>query len=124
MDDEYTTLETLKKLVTQFREQRDWKQFHKPKELAAAIGIEASELNELFLWHDNDAIDEKLKDAKFRQEIAHEMMDIFSYILSMADMLKINVAASLVEKMKINAKKYPVDQAYGSAAKYNELKES
>ncbi len=123
MDDEYTPLGKLIELVTRFRDKRDWKKFHNPKDLSSAIGIEASELSELFLWKNQEEIKDKLTQRKFREKVADEMADIQMYLLSLSDVTGINISQAVVEKMKKNAKKYPVDKCYGSAAKYNECKE-
>ena len=99
--------------VVKFRNERDWEQFHNSKDLALAISIEASELNELFLWKDSEeANKEKLKE---------ELADVFTFALLLAHKQGLDVSQIILEKLKANALKYPVDKAKGNAKKYNEL---
>ena len=106
------TQEIINELV-QFRNERDWEQFHNPKDLALAITIEASELLELFLWKNaEDANKEKIKE---------ELADIFSFAFLLADKYGFDVKQIVLEKIKKNAEKYPVEKAKGTAKKYDEL---
>lgn len=106
-------LEELRKAIVKFTQERDWDQFHNGKDLALALSIEASELNEAFLWKDaNDVNVEKVKE---------ELADIFNYAILIADKYNLDVKQIVLEKLAKNAQKYPVDKAYGSAKKYNEL---
>jgi NTP pyrophosphatase (non-canonical NTP hydrolase) len=99
--------------LIKFRNDRDWEQFHNPKDLAIAINIEASELLELFLWkNSNEADSEKVKE---------ELADIFAFAFLLADKYKFDVKDIVLEKVKKNAEKYPVEKAKGTAKKYNEL---
>lgn len=99
------------KLVA-FRDARDWKQFHNPKDLAIALSIEASELLEVFLWKDaNQASPDKIKE---------ELADIFAYALLLANECGLDVTEIVSSKIEANALKYPVDKSKGSAKKYNE----
>jgi NTP pyrophosphatase (non-canonical NTP hydrolase) len=99
--------------LLKFRNERDWEQFHNPKDLALAINVEAGELLELFLWKSaSEANIEKIKE---------ELADVFAYSLLLADKLDINVEEIVLKKIKINAEKYPIEKAKGSAKKYNEL---
>lgn len=96
-----------------FRNDRDWAQFHNPKDLAIALSVEAGELLELFLWKDSeDANIEKVKE---------ELADVFAFAFLLADKYGFNVSEIVTEKMATNAKKYPVEKAKGTAKKYNEL---
>jgi NTP pyrophosphatase (non-canonical NTP hydrolase) len=99
--------------LLKFRDERDWKQFHNPKDLALAINIEAGELLELYLWKDAD-------EAK-RERVKEELADIFSFALLLADKYDFDVKEIVMDKIKSNAEKYPVDKAKGTAKKYNEL---
>ena len=109
MSDIKEIIETLIK----FRNERDWEQFHNPKDLALAINIEAGELLENFLWKSpEDADKEKVKD---------ELADVFAYAFLLADKYDFDVKEILLEKIKKNGEKYPVDKAKGTAKKYNEL---
>ena len=101
-----------KKLIT-FRDDRDWKQFHNPKDLAVALTIEAAELLEAFLWKSSE---EASKD-KIREELADVLADAFL----LANECGLNVAEIISAKIEANNLKYPVDKAKGSAKKYNEI---
>ena len=104
--------ELTKKLIT-FRDERDWKQFHNPKDLAVALTIEAAELLEAFLWKSSE---EASKD-KIREELA----DVLAYAFLLANECGLNVAEIISAKIQANNLKYPVDKAKGSAKKYNEI---
>lgn len=106
-------LSTLTNTLIQFRNDRDWAQFHNPKDLALALSIEAGELNECFLW-------KKAEDAN-REKVAEELADVFAYAMLLAHEMKLDVETIVREKIKKNEIKYPVDKAKGTAAKYNEL---
>lgn len=106
-------LEELRKAIVQFTQERDWDQFHNGKDLALALSIEAAELNEAFLW--KDAQDVKVEKVK------EELADIFNYAILLADKYDLDIKQIVLEKLRRNAEKYPVDKAYGSAKKYNEL---
>ena len=106
-------LEELRKAIVQFTKDRDWDQFHNGKDLALALSIEAAELNEAFLWKDpKDVNVEKVKE---------ELADVFNYAIQIADKYNLDVKQIVLDKLKKNAEKYPVEKAYGSAKKYNEL---
>ncbi len=99
--------------LLKFRDERDWAQFHNPKDLALALNIEAAELLELFLWKNaEDANVEKIKE---------ELADVFSYALLLAEKYNLDVKQIILDKIKLNNAKYPVDKAKGTAKKYNEL---
>ncbi|GAA4437285.1 nucleotide pyrophosphohydrolase [Ravibacter arvi] len=108
-----TDIETLTRELVRFRNERDWWQFHNPKDLAMAISIEAGELLEVFLWKDpKDANPEKVKE---------ELADVLAYALLLADKYQLDVKQIVLDKIKRNGEKYPVDKAKGTAKKYNEL---
>jgi NTP pyrophosphatase (non-canonical NTP hydrolase) len=113
------TLAELTRIVKEFRDARDWKQFHTPKELAIQLTIESAELLELMQWLNGKELDEQL--ARRRQHIADELSDILHGVLLMADELGIDLGKAFLEKMEKNAKKYPVEKSKGSAKKYHEL---
>jgi NTP pyrophosphatase (non-canonical NTP hydrolase) len=102
--------------LIQFRDDRDWEQFHDSKNLALAITLEAAELNELFLWKKDDEVENINKD-RLKEEIA----DILSFTFLLAEKHNLDVFDIVFEKIKKNAEKYPVDKAKGTAKKYNEL---
>lgn len=103
-------------LLRKFRDERDWKQFHDSKNLATAISIEAAELNELFLWKTVEE-SEKVDLNKVKEELA----DILSFAFLLADKHNINPFEIVKEKIKVNAEKYPVSKAKGTAKKYTDL---
>jgi NTP pyrophosphatase (non-canonical NTP hydrolase) len=99
--------------LIKFRNERDWEQFHNPKDLALAINIEAGELLEQFLWKKHeDANPEKVKE---------ELADIFAFAFLLADKYGFDVRTIVLDKIKSNGEKYPVDKAKGTAKKYDEL---
>ena len=106
-------IEELRKAIVQFTQERDWDQFHNGKDLALALSIEAAELNEAFLWKEAS----KVNVEKVREELA----DIFNYAILIADKYDLDIKQIVLDKLKRNAEKYPVEKAYGSAKKYNEL---
>lgn len=106
-------LEELRKAIVQFTQERDWDRFHNGKDLALALSIEAAELNEAFLWKDVSEV----KVEKIKEELA----DIFNYAILIADKYNLDVKQIVLDKLRRNAEKYPVEKAYGSAKKYNEL---
>jgi dCTP diphosphatase len=106
-----------------FRDARDWSQFHTPKNLAAAIAIEAAELQERFLWKSDKEIERDLKDDAKRAAVVEEVADVFLFALLLADRLDIDVAKAIADKLAANELKYPVALARGNARKYTELLE-
>lgn len=107
--------ETIKKLID-FRNERDWDQFHDSKNLALALFIEAAELNEIFLWK-KDSESEDINIEKLKEELA----DVLAYAFLLAEKHNLDIYEIVQEKIKRNAQKYPVDKAKGTARKYNEL---
>ena len=99
--------------IKQFTEDRDWDQFHTPVNLAKSISIEASELLECFQWSDTDFN---------REHVCEELADVMNYCIQMADKLNVDLDQIINDKIDQNEKKYPVEAAKGSAAKYTELK--
>ena len=106
-------LENLRQKIVKFTQERDWDQFHNGKDLALALSIEAAELNEAFLWKD-------AKDVNI-EKVKEELADVFNYAILIADKYDLDIKEIVMDKLKRNAEKYPVDKAYGSAKKYNEL---
>ncbi len=99
--------------LIKFRNERDWEQFHNPKDLALAINVEAGELLELFLWKNSD-------DAN-KEKVKEELADIFSFGFLMAEKYGFDVKKIVLEKIKINGEKYPIEKSKGTAKKYDEL---
>ena len=104
--------------LAKFAEERDWDQFHSPKNLVMALTSEVGELNELFQWLTEEQSSMKDDIGKV-EEIRKEIADIFIYLLRLADKLDIDIEEAIREKIEINAKKYPIDLAKGNATKYN-----
>lgn len=102
--------------VLKFRDDRNWKQFHNPKDLALSICLEAAELLEVFQWSGSDTVCESKKD-KIREELA----DVLNYCVLMADVCGLDMDEIVREKIRKNNEKYPVEKARDSAKKYDEL---
>jgi NTP pyrophosphatase (non-canonical NTP hydrolase) len=113
------TLETLRVRLAQFAAERDWDQFHNPKNLAMAVAGEAGELVEHFQWLDFEQA-QNLPRAT-RDEVALECADVLLFLLRLCDRLDIDLGAAAEKKLKLNAKKYPVEKSRGRATKYNKL---
>ena len=108
-------LEITKALVD-FRDERDWKQFHDTKNLAIALSIEVAELNELFLWKtikESEEVD--------KERLKEELADVFAYAFLLAEKHQLDVKQIVLDKIARNAEKYPVEKAKGTATKYTEL---
>ena len=110
------TFEDAAKKALAFRDERDWAQFHNPKDLAISISLEASELLEVFQWSGTD-LEAPGKANRTRQELA----DVVIYCIYMADALGIDLASAIADKIDANGGKYPADKARGNARKYTEL---
>ena len=108
-----TQIKKITEELRKFRDERDWAQFHNPKDLALALSIEASELLELFLWKTADQAD--------ADKVKEELADVFAYAFMLADKYGLDVAQIMQDKLAKNKLKYPVAKARGSAKKYNEL---
>ena len=106
-------LKELEQLLVQFRDERDWEQFHNPKDLALAISIEAAELLEAFLWKD-------AKEAKI-EKVKEELADVLAYAILLGHHYNLDLEQVVRDKVQRNGEKYPVEKAKGSATKYNEL---
>ena len=109
--------------VARFRDERDWAQFHTPKNLAAATAIEAAELQERFLWKTDAEVDQDLADAAKRAGVADEIADVVMFAMLLADRLGIDLAEAVSAKLAANEQKYPVTLARGNARKYTDLHE-
>jgi len=108
-----TQIKKITEDLRKFRDERDWAQFHNPKDLALALSIEASELLELFLWKTADQAD--------ADKVKEELADVFAYAFMLADKYELDVAQIMQDKLAKNKLKYPAAKARGSAKKYNEL---
>jgi len=105
--------------ILKFRDERDWMQFHDPKNMAVSIILEASELLEHFQWKTAQEVDEYVKQNK--SDIKDEIADIALYLFELADNLKIDLISAMEEKLKKNEAKYPVEKAKGRHTKYDKL---
>lgn len=119
--DNKTQISKLKDIVKEFCEQRDWDQYHDPKDLAIAIITEASELLELFRFKTKDDMERMLADPKKRNEIADELADVFYFILRFSQKYGFDLTSEFMRKMGENDKKYPVEKFTGSNKKYSEV---
>jgi NTP pyrophosphatase (non-canonical NTP hydrolase) len=115
--DEQTTLAELKAEVLAFARERDWEQFHSPKNLSMALAAEAGELMEHFLWLESEASRERAR----REDVADELADILLYALEFANVTEIDLARAMRNKMVKNGVKYPVEKSRGNSLKYTEL---
>jgi len=106
-------IKTLTKALVDFRNERDWAQFHNGKDLALALSIEAAELNELFLWKNPEEVE--------LPRLKEELADVFAYALLLADRYQLDVEEIMLDKIVKNGEKYPIDKAKGNATKYSEL---
>jgi len=112
-------LKSLTERIVAFRDERDWKQFHNPKDLALSLSLEAAEVLELYQWKTGDGIDAVARDRK--GQLADELADVLYYTLLMAHDAGIDLEPALIDKLRRNAEKYPVEKAKGSSKKYTEL---
>jgi len=112
-------IQNLTKKIVEFRDARNWKQFHNPKDLALSLVLEAGEVMEHFQWKNKEEIDKYLVDKK--EEISEELADVFYWILLMSHDFNIDIEKALERKLEINNKKYPVEKAKDKHTKYNEL---
>lgn len=119
--DATTTVAELKSRVLAFVRERDWEQFHSPKNLSMALAAESGELMEHFLWATPEQSKAIAVDPVKRQKIADELADVVVYALEFANATGLDLTASIEAKMVANAKKYPVEKAKGRSEKYDEL---
>lgn len=113
MSDASTTIADLRGLMARFVDERDWRQFHDPKNLSMSIAIEAAELMEHFQWVRSDALGAIADDPALRIAISEEIADVGCYLLALCNTLDIDLSAAIVAKMSKNAAKYPADEFRG-----------
>ena len=121
MTDAATTVEEIRERVMTFARERDWEQFHSPKNLSMALAAEAGELMEHFLWTESQASAATLADPRKRSKIEDELADVVIYALEFANIGGIDLAKAIEAKLAQNAAKYPVEKAKGRSVKYTEL---
>jgi dCTP diphosphatase len=112
-------IKKLTELIINFRDARDWKQFHNPKDTSLSLVLEAAEVMEHFQWKNTDEMKEYV--ATHRHEIGEELADVMYWVLLISHDLKIDIREALENKLKVQEKKYPVSKSKGSHKKYNEL---
>lgn len=113
------TIKELQKKIIAFRDERDWKQFHNPKDISISLVLEATEVMEHFQWKSEAEIKEYVKTNT--EDIGEELADVLYWVLLLSHDLKINISDAFAKKMKKNAEKYPVGKAKGKHTKYNKL---
>jgi NTP pyrophosphatase (non-canonical NTP hydrolase) len=121
MSDAETTVMTLREQVAQFARERDWGQFHTPKDLAVGLSIEASEMLELFLGKTPAEVDTMVAQPEARARMAEELADVLIFSLNFANRLDLDLASAVNAKLAANVAKYPIDKAKGSSKKYAEF---
>ena len=111
-------IERIRKRLEGFAKERDWEQFHSPKNLATALSVEASELLEIFQWSNDGGLSE-IQNETTRKEIEEEIADVFNYVVRLADILDVDLEKASMLKIDENEKKYPINTFKGSSRKYN-----
>ncbi|MFA6197599.1 MAG: nucleotide pyrophosphohydrolase [Patescibacteria group bacterium] len=114
-----TDFDELTDIINNHRDARDWRQFHKPKDLALSLVLEAAEVLEHFQWKNDEEVKELME--KKKENLGEELADVLYWILTLAHDAGIDLKQAFLRKMEINEKKYPVDKAKGSHKKYTEL---
>ena len=113
-------IEELQQKVIEFRDARDWAQYHNPKDLAISLSLEVAELLEIFQWKDLQEVEAIKSGPESRRRVKEELGDILIYALNMCHAFGFDPSEVILEKLEINEKKYPVDKAKGSAKKYTQ----
>lgn len=119
MGESMTTISELTEKIRAFVKERDWEQFHNPKDMAVSLVLEAGEVLEHFQWRNNIEVEEYLKTNK--KAVGEELADVLYWVLLMCNNLEIDIKEELEKKMKKNEKKYPIEKAKGNHRKYTEL---
>ena len=121
ISDQTCTIAQLKDQIRHFVEERDWEQFHTPKDLAIGLSVEAAELLEHFRFQSEAEVEKKLADEASLKDIGHELADVLYFVLLMCDRFGLDAAATLEEKLAVSAARYPIAQARGKNLKYTQL---
>jgi len=121
MNDQDTPLQKLRDAVLTFAQERDWEQFHTPKNLVMALAAESGELLEHFLWIDSEQSRKVTQNPQKLKAIREELADIVIYALEFANITQTDLTSAIEEKMQQNAEKYPIEKSKGRSAKYTEL---
>ena len=120
MDKDLINLGVIKEKLRTFSEDRDWTQYHSPKNLVMALSVEVSELVEIFQWSNSGGLDE-INDPKQKEKMKKELADIFNYLVKLIDFLDVDIETEALQKIKENAEKYPIEKVEGKSAKYTDL---
>ena len=115
-------IKKLQKRLEKFAKDRDWEQFHNPKNLSMALSVEVAELVEIFQWSNDGGLKE-INDPNKRKEIEKEIADIFNYLVKLVDILDMDLEKAALDKIKENAEKYPVKYSKGKSVKYTDFNE-
>lgn len=115
------TIPELTSMIVRFRDDRDWKKYHTPRNLAISLVVELGELLEHFQWQEDHEIMELIQDPAKRKEVEEELADVAIYLFLLANELGIELENAILDKLKMNEKKYPVDVVKGKYVKYTEL---
>tara|TARA_B110000503_G_scaffold41096_1_gene67645 strand:- start:503 stop:850 length:348 start_codon:yes stop_codon:yes gene_type:complete len=113
-------LNLIQSRLNKFAKDRDWEQFHSPKNLVMALSVEVAELVEIFQWSNSGGLDE-IKNPEIKVKIEKEIADIFNYLLKITNALEIDLEKASLDKISENEKKYPVDKFKGIAKKYSDI---
>ena len=120
MTKENINIEVIKKKLKEFSKDRDWEQYHSPKNLAMALSVEVAELVEIFQWSNEGGLD-VIKDPNQKNKIKKELADIFNYLVKLIDILDIDIEEASLSKIKENTEKYPIEKVKRKSAKYSDL---
>lgn len=107
--------------LEQFANDRNWAQFHSPKNLAMALSGEVGELTEIFQWMTEDASKEAARNPETAQAVKDELADVLMYVVRLASALGVDLNAAVQQKLKVNGEKYPVEKAWNTSKKYNQI---
>ena len=113
-------LHLIQSRLRKFSEERDWEQFHSPKNITMALSVEVAELVEIFQWSNSGGLDE-INDPDIKVQIEKEIADIFNYLLKLTDMLNIDLEKAALNKIEENDAKYPVEKFKGISKKYSDI---
>lgn len=115
-----TDIQELTQAILQFRDERDWQQFHKPKDMVISLMLEVAEVAELFQWKTDEEM-EAMRTPHSNEDLADELSDVLAYLLQIAHDFNIDLKSAFLHKLEKSAKKYPVDKARGNRTKYTDL---
>jgi NTP pyrophosphatase (non-canonical NTP hydrolase) len=113
-------LEKIKLKLREFSKERDWEQFHSPKNLVMALSVEVAELTEIFQWSNDGGLTE-IEDPELRKKTEEEIADVFNYVIKLVDILNMDLEKAALKKIQDNAKKYPIKKSKGNSTKYSDL---